>query len=211
MFSMDGNRVRKILHRSMPRTMGRFASRKCGRMVHFESQLERDFFYQLEFDPVVIRFLEQPIKVQLCYQGKNRNYTPDVAVERPSGVTFYEVKPHRKAIRPEMEELFEAAAQAFAALGHQYSVVTDREIQREPFLQNIKLLFRYADQLLLDDKVAACRSWLLQHGPVPIAEFAAAFGGPIVGLHLAYCLIANRFATAPLNTERLGPNVVIAV
>lgn len=86
-----------------------------------------------------------------------RRYTPDLAVERKSGITIYEVKPQHCAVRPEMQELFEAAAEKFSSHGYRYSVITDLDIQREPLLQNIKRLNRYSNITLIDSVVCQAR------------------------------------------------------
>ncbi len=71
--------VRKI-KKNYRSVTGVMASRKTNRMVASESTLERDLFLQLEFDPLVESFEEQPLR--LSYQmtsGKASTYTPDVA------------------------------------------------------------------------------------------------------------------------------------
>lgn len=211
MFSMDDQRARRILYPSMHRTMGRFASFKGKRMVHFESLLERDFCFQLEFDPTVVRYLEQPATIQIRYWGKLRRYTPDLAVERKSGITIYEVKPYHRASRAEMQELFEAAAEELSLRGYRYSVVTERDIQREPLLHNIKLLNRYTNVQIVDSTVTQASHWLSQHGPTSIKEFAGIFGDQSSGLRLVYGMLARQLLVAPLHTEVISPDTVVSV
>lgn len=206
MFSMDGERQRRILTRRMPSTRGRFASRKSRRMIHFESQLEGDFCFQLEFDDSVLRFLEQPTTIRIRYRGKWHRYTPDLAAERRDGITLYEVKPHRRAVRSEMQDVFEAAHEHFGEHGYRYQVVTEHDIRREPLLANIKLLHRYAGNVLMDDLASRSLDWLKFHGPISIAEFAEHFDGENQGLELAYTLIAQRFANAPIHTAIISPD-----
>lgn len=154
MISMDGERSRRVLSPRMPSTRGRFASLKSRRMVHFESQLERDFCYQLEFDSSVLRFREQPATVSIRYRGKWHRYTPDLAAERRDGITIYEVKPRRRAVRSEMQDVFDAAQEHFSEQGYRYQVVTEEDIRREPLFGNIKMLLRYAGHSLMDDVVS---------------------------------------------------------
>lgn len=206
MISMDGDRSRRILSPRMPSTRGRFASLKSRRMVHFESQLERDFCYQLEFDSSVLRFREQPATVSIRYRGKWHRYTPDLAAERRDGITIYEVKPRRRAVRSEMQDVFDAAQEHFSEQGYRYQVVTEDDIRREPLFGNIKMLLRYAGHPLMDDVVSRAQDWLRFHGPISIAEFAEHFDGDNQGLLLAYALIAQRFANAPIHTVVIDPD-----
>lgn len=74
---------------------GYFPSRKNRRQISFESTFERDLFYLLELDPDVVCYEEQPITVQLEWDGVQFTYTPDVCVVLRSldVPIYYEVKP----------------------------------------------------------------------------------------------------------------------
>ena len=69
--------VRKIPKNYLGVTGG-FASRKNGRMLGFESLLEKDYFVLLEYDDEVESFEEQPVRIPLG--GRERSYVPDVLV-----------------------------------------------------------------------------------------------------------------------------------
>lgn len=72
--------VRKIpkTYRSLSRES---PSRKLDRSTAFESSLERDLFALLEFDPNVVHYEEQPIKIEyLNAESKPRSYTPDILI-----------------------------------------------------------------------------------------------------------------------------------
>jgi len=69
--------VRKIPKNYLGVTGG-FSSRKNGRMLGFESLLEKDFFILLEYDDEVLSFEEQPVRIPLG--GKAKSYVPDVVV-----------------------------------------------------------------------------------------------------------------------------------
>ena len=69
--------VRKIPKNYLGVTGG-FSSQKNGRMLGFESLLEKDFFILLEYDDQVLSFEEQPVRIPLG--GKAKSYVPDVAI-----------------------------------------------------------------------------------------------------------------------------------
>jgi hypothetical protein len=55
--------VRKVSNRG-GNIIGRFPSLKLERMVDFESLIERDFIYMLDFDSDVVSFTEQPLTIE---------------------------------------------------------------------------------------------------------------------------------------------------
>ena len=124
---------------------GLFPSLKTGRMVWFESFLERDFIHLLEFDPDVVSFAEQPLTLEYLHQGKTRKYTPDFHVQYAAQrQVLVECKPTVFVDREDNQIKF-AAGQAWCAeRGWAFRVVTEADIRREPRLANVKLLGRYA-------------------------------------------------------------------
>lgn len=68
--------VRKVSNRG-GNAIGRFPSTKMVRMIAFESLLERDFIYLLDYDPAVEWFEEQLLSIEYLHEGKLLHYTPD--------------------------------------------------------------------------------------------------------------------------------------
>lgn len=75
----------KLLKRKPKKTFrsvtGYFPSKKNGRSVFFESLLEKTLFLTLEFDNTVIRYLEQPVKIEYKVNNKIRPYHPDCLID----------------------------------------------------------------------------------------------------------------------------------
>ena len=82
--------VRKIPKNYLGVTGG-FSSQKNGRMLGFESLLEKDFFILLEYDDEVISFEEQPVRIPLG--GKAKSYVPDIVVHYRQKSTSKKRKP----------------------------------------------------------------------------------------------------------------------
>ena len=61
--------VRKVSNRG-GNAIGRFPSTKMGRMIAFESLLERDFIYLLDYDPTVDWFEEQPLSIEYQHEAQ---------------------------------------------------------------------------------------------------------------------------------------------
>ena len=50
--------------------IGHFPSLKMRRMVAFESLIEQDFLYILDYEQDVITITEQPVRIEHSWQGK---------------------------------------------------------------------------------------------------------------------------------------------
>ena len=144
--------------RKLNRTYSRSVSgvkyaEKASRQIGFESTLERDFIYLLEFDYNVEYFEEQPLKIE--YFGvdrKLRSYTPDFFVRyvnhsEPAAwfqPMLFEIK-YRADLWKNWKELkpkFQAAVRFAAQKGWRFKILTEKEI-RTPYLTNAKFLLNY--------------------------------------------------------------------
>lgn len=133
---------RIVITRSGRHFRGRYPSRKLGRMVAFESLIERDVIQLLEFSPGVINFQEQP--TQLFYGDDDRlsEYFPDFAAHLSSGqVIHIEVKPSKKLRKPEISRKLAAIATHYEShRDERFLVITEIEARKEPLYSNLKLL-----------------------------------------------------------------------
>ncbi|RXZ36082.1 hypothetical protein D9O50_05860 [Oxalobacteraceae bacterium CAVE-383] len=137
-------RAREPIGRSFGLVRGKFPSKKIGRMIHWESQLERDTVLLLEFSPGVIRYREQPFKIHIVLDGKTSRYTPDFEVIRANGeIEIIEVKPSQiYADKHEMKR-FAQIKKYFNDQGSEFRIVTEKEIRNEWLLENLKILKRF--------------------------------------------------------------------
>jgi len=113
-------------------------------MVWWESQIERDYLYLLEIDPDVVSYEEQPLKIRYYLDGEPHLYTPDFRVIRRDKQQIVEVKDKKSAGKEEYVELFRRAAPICQEQGYEFVVVTDHDIRIQPKLDNIKLIYKYA-------------------------------------------------------------------
>lgn len=143
---MDMKPARKITNHGREIVTGGFASKKNKTIVKWESQLERDFLYHLEFDDTVLSYRSQALKLSFHHDGKMRYHYPDIEVTRNDHrIDYYEVKPFDKTDTEEFQNKSKAITTRLAQLGYRYYVVTDRDIRVEPRLSNLKILHRYID------------------------------------------------------------------
>jgi hypothetical protein len=132
-------RVRKVVTRSGKRFRGKFPSKKLGRMVHWESMLERDAIFHFEYNPLLVGYQEQPsIEIYYDKEGEQRRYFPDFRLDFQDGRELYvEVKPASVLATRLVREKFQSVAKRFEEQGRHFRVLTDEDIRREPLLSNL--------------------------------------------------------------------------
>lgn len=140
---MDFYPVRKVVHRANRKHVGYFPSRKIGRQVAFESLLERNYFFLLEYDPEVENFCEQPLDITFLHNGKKRHYYPDVAVERNGQIHIVEIKPSSKLNDVKLIPKFLSGINYCNAKDYQYRIITEKHMDKQ-ILKNVKMLFGYS-------------------------------------------------------------------
>jgi hypothetical protein len=137
--------VRKVSNRG-GNAVGRFPSTKMGRMIAFESLLERDFIYLLDYDPAVDWFEEQPLSIEYLHETQLLHYTPDFHLLEGGRHVLVECKPERFIDTEENRRKF-AVGQAWCEKqGWEFRLVTDQQVRSGYSLQNVKLLAQYARQ-----------------------------------------------------------------
>lgn len=141
-------RVREITLKSSSLT-GVVNIGQINKSIQFESSLERDFIYLLEFNPNVKFYLEQPLEI--IYKdsnGKKRKYTPDFIIEYFDGkVELIEIKYESTLLskKEELEVKFTAARKFCMENKFDFKTITDKiiRIEKEFELFNYKFLSRY--------------------------------------------------------------------
>ncbi len=124
--------------------IGYFPSIKMGRMINFESLIERDFAYLLDYELNVERFYEQPTTIEYHHNGKRRRYTPDFHVVCSGQDLLVECKARRFVDDPDNQVKFEAARLWCGERGWLFGLVTDDLLAANWRVVNIKLLTRFA-------------------------------------------------------------------
>ena len=135
--------VRKVSNRGR-NIIGHFPSLKMKRMIHFESLIERDLIYLLDYAPLVEQFCEQPLTIEYQHEGKRRKYTPDFHVVYAGRNLLFECKPARFVDDPDNQVKFEAARKWCHERRWTFKVVTDERLAANYRVENVKLLTRFA-------------------------------------------------------------------
>lgn len=125
-------RARKVITRSGRKFRGKFPSRKLGRMVHFESLLERDAIAILEAAADIASYQEQPRRVEYSDGEVIREYFPDFQAVAVTGeVVDVEVKSSAQFHRNAIKKKFSAIWAHYWARGELLAVVTEHDLRGE--------------------------------------------------------------------------------
>lgn len=140
--------VRKIVPNSSSIT-GKLVSWKAGAAISFESSLERDYAYLLEFDSRVESYGIQPMRIRFKNQsGRNTSYTPDFFVEyyqseklKPEIIEVKykdELRENWRIFKPK----FKAAIEYARKREFNFRIITEYDV-RTPRLFNSRFLLKY--------------------------------------------------------------------
>lgn len=137
--------VRK-LKKSYISCVGYFKSYKNNKQLAFDSILERECFYYLEFDDEVISYDEQPFKMYYELNGSRTRYTPDILVTYKDGSQkLYEVK-YQDEIDSDEElqhKLSILKDEVPAQKQMPFEVLTDLMLD-DVYMKNCTFLYKYA-------------------------------------------------------------------
>lgn len=131
--------ARPVINRYGRRFRGNYPSNKLGRMVAWESLLERDTL--LEFSWGVLSYQEQPALIHYHDGQQLREYYPDFEVTLDDGSLIHlEVKPATELAKPAIQAKYRAIAAHYQARQQAYRIVTEQEVRHEPQLSNVRTL-----------------------------------------------------------------------
>ena len=120
--------------------VGSFPSFKLGKTVRYESTLERDFFYFLEFDSAVSSYEAQPFSIQATLDdGKVHKYTPDLLIIQNDLPVIIEIKPSSYIKKVDTLRQIEIGSNWAAENNHRFLLITDNEIRQGTKLDEIAL------------------------------------------------------------------------
>ncbi len=126
--------------------IGEFPSKKNGKLIPFESELESEFLFILENDPDVISFESQDTQVNF-YDTKERVYTPDFFVRYSCGRNvLFEVKTRYYLWKNwyEFRPKYCAAINSGKVNSYFFKIITDAEI-RSSIVKNLVFLIPYRE------------------------------------------------------------------
>ena len=137
--------------------IGSFSSLKMKMSIKYESTIERDFLYLLEYDSTVIAYYAQPMIITARdAEEKEHTYIPDFLVERTDRKEIIECKPEELLNQPHAQQQKQMGEEWAHANGHHFVMVTDTDLRKDHTLANLKLLWRYSRLTVPTAIVASC-------------------------------------------------------
>ncbi len=189
--------------------IGTFPSLKMREQIPYESTIERDLLFFLEYDTSVVRYQAQPFVITgTSADGAAHTYIPDFQVIRANGKEIVECKPTAHLNDAHTQQQL-ALGQAWADTNqHLFVVITDTDLRAGHRLANLKLLWRYSRLSVSVRLIEQCRACITaQPEGVPLAALAAFLSGqvsPSTQLPSLYNLLFQDLLHADL-TEPLSP------
>lgn len=145
--------VRKPQNHSASFT-GKFPSLKMNRMIQFESGVEKDFIYLLEYDERVTSYEEQPLHIEYKLNGKNHIYTPDFQALIGGENWLYECKPEKFVWKKDNQQKFDIAERWCVEQGWGFQVITAELIRSGCLLKNVKYLTNFSRFVVSSELIA---------------------------------------------------------
>lgn len=200
--------VRKVSNRGR-NAIGKFPSTKMKRMIAFESLLERDFIYLLDYDPAVEWFEEQPLSIEYLREGKLLHYTPDFHLLEDGQHALVECKPERFVETEENRRKFGVAQEWCRGHGWEFRVVTEQQIRSGFHLQNVKLLAQYARQKV-DSAIRSNIFASLQEAKTDISvqDLAQVIGSPVAAS--IFCLAYQHEISLALDQAPISGATIVS-
>lgn len=158
-------------------------SPKATRRVQFYSDLEYRHWWEVEFDPTIVHFLEQPGYVAAFIDGKLRMSVPDMLVRYADGTQeLREIKYRQDILAPyaRCERQLTVQRTWCEARGFNHRVITDDELSQNPIRQqNRRQILAYLGRADWRHCVTNCLNQLrdeLLAGSRPVGELASRLG-----------------------------------
>jgi hypothetical protein len=143
-------------NRRPKQNIGNFSSCKMETSFRYNSLLQKDFMYWLEFDADVLSYDAPGLVVNYQSNRKEKTHTPDFQVVRYQKKQIIEVKSQKTVESEKYVQLYQMLSGLYDETGWTFVVLTESEIRREPILSNIKLLYGYARESFSIDEYRDC-------------------------------------------------------
>ena len=202
--------TRTLHNAGIRRVIGHIYSHKNGRAVPWESQLERDFYYECEFRTDIRAYRPQPRQLTFWFDGRSALYTPDAEVTFDDGTIWYcETKPSAKVVKDDMRQRLRAIERAVSEQGYSFWLVTDTDLRRGHRPHNLRLLYRYVVWPREEDAAAAVAETMMPGTLSPIADVATAFRDWALDVGHVYQALFKQTLHCELEADPINPQTMV--
>lgn len=187
---------------------GIYPSKKMQRNIQFESLLERDYIFLLEYDYDIQEYREQPVTIEYKFNNRIYKYTPDFEIIMNNGQKrLVEVKPYEKLkqiLNDKKKRLKYDAAYTFCQKeGFEFIIVTDKDIWEGNLLNNIKYLQFYSNIIVPEFFRKLIKYYLIDNGPTELNKVISVYHQYDKGIVKQYILslVYNHFLNVDMESE----------
>ncbi|MEM8673443.1 MAG: hypothetical protein AAGF83_06175 [Cyanobacteria bacterium P01_G01_bin.67] len=173
--------------------------------VWYESLLQRDLMYWLEFDPDVVSYTTSTKPLKYYNKVTKELYYPDFQIIRHQKKQVVDLK-FQKAIKStKYRQLYPILCQVCRDAEWEYTALTELQIHQEPTISNIKLLYRYAREDFSVDEYENCLSILKSTVPASLSEICELLDCQNIRKNVLFKLLFHSFVEINLK-EFISPN-----
>lgn len=204
--------VRKV-HSNGKTIVGYINSSKSPHVIQFESYLEKQFLFLLQYDSNVVSIGDQPVKIKYSKKGNDHFYTPDFRVKYKNGIeVLFEVK-YQSDLEKNSRKYaaqFKAARRHAASEGSLFRIITDKEINGQ-YKKNVDFLITFRNSSADFDLQNKMLSIIREKGTTNFMEVMKAITGdptlqralirPFWVLLWNHVITANLFEPLTLNSK----------
>jgi len=181
---------RKVTNKGFRKFIGKFASYIHKKIIAYESRLERDFLYLVEWDHMdVLEVWEQACRVHYFFDGRRRRFTIDFLIKRKKKKQMIEIKYSTRAKQPKYQAAFRAARKAATREGYEFKVYTEKTIRQQPRLDNVKLLIYYQRTAVHPHHQVLCQEFFKNRVQASLQELMEFFQSNEVEKAVVYALL----------------------
>ena len=192
-------------------TTGNFSSCKMGTSFWYNSLLQKDFMYWLEFDPDVLSYNTPAIQLEYYINGKQKRHAPDFQVIRHQKKQIIEVKSQKIIKSEKYRRLYPLLSKICDETGWEFIVITESQVRQEPLLSNIKLLYKYARENFSIDEYQNCLAILKSTVPASLAEIGQALDCHNIRRNVLFKLLFHSLVEIDLKQSIKADSTITAV
>ena len=196
---------------------GQFPSLKMKRMIRFESGLEKDFIYLLEFNKQVTAYEEQPLRIEYLMNKKKHTYTPDFQAKIGDENWLYECKPKRfSKTQKNLEKFGVAEKWCSEQKGWGFQVITDELIRSGCQLKNVKYLNGFSRFVIRPELIGKIYSFFQNVESAKISEIETSLSGAEYPRNeilpaIFYLTYYHKLSFPMMDAEFISPSSVIFI
>ena len=173
-------------------------------MIQWESLLERDYIYLLEFDTNVKYFESQSVEINYLYKGKKYCYYPDFRIFTiDNRIKIVEVKPRSFLQKEENLRKYQAGKVYCEERGWEFLVVTEDDIRKGFLQENLRKLFHISYDQINVALLEKVKETIKNEEPIKInslvEKMEGLFDKSLLYKHIYYLIFKHQVYTDLIN------------